>query len=362
MEFRVEKRRVLIVDDSAVIRRILTDILSADPTIEVVGAAPNGRIALQMIAQLKPDIVTLDIEMPEMDGIETLREVRRSNPQLPVIMFSSLTERGALSTIEALSAGASDYVTKPASIGSVAGARERIALELLTKIKGLTARRDKSLPHSATNPRLVQGGIKEMRGVDAVLIGVSTGGPNALAEVVPQLPSNLPVPVLITQHMPPLFTRMLAERLSEHSHLKVHEATDGMPITAGSGYLAPGDFHLELRRHGLTLEAALSKAPPENSCRPAVDVMMRSAVALFGGRLLAVIMTGMGQDGLRGCQAVKEAGGQVIVQDQASSVVWGMPGAVANAGLADAVLPLSEIASEIVWRLQCPSAALRRTQ
>jgi len=195
--------------------------------------------------------------------------------------------------------------------------------------------------------------------VDIVVIGVSTGGPNALTEMLPKLPENFPVPILIVQHMPPVFTKHLADRLNQLCNLHVHEAVDGEILEAGGAWLVPGNFHMTLRRHGTHLKAVLNQEQPENSCRPAVDVLFRSAVELFGGNVLSVVMTGMGQDGQRGCDAIRQAGGRVIVQDEATSVVWGMPGAVANAGLAHKILPLSKIADEIqflhkVARLQEP--------
>ncbi len=361
--------RVLIVDDAVVIRRLLGDVLSGDPAIEVVGAAPSGRIALAKIPQINPDLITLDIEMPEMSGLETLAEIRKAYPMLPVIMFSTLTERGAAATLEALSLGASDYVTKPANVGSVAAAMQAVRDQLIPKIKafcGAAVGMPRPTPRVASNPvasRLAMA-TASGRQLEALVIGVSTGGPNALSVLLPALPGDLPVPVLIVQHMPPVFTRLLAERLQAKSALTVREGTAGARLEPGTAWIAPGDFHMIVERDLRGPRIGLNQGPPENSCRPAVDVLFRSAVAMWGGATLAVMMTGMGQDGLRGCQDVRAAGGQIVVQDQASSVVWGMPGAVAEAGLAEKILPLPDLAPEIVRRLRGarPARAATTTQ
>lgn len=339
------KIRVLVVDDAVVVRRVISDVLAADPEIEVVGFASNGRLALQKIPQVNPDLLTLDVEMPEMDGLATLEAVRKSYPRLPVIMYSTLTESGAATTLKALALGASDYVTKPANVGSIGEARERIRSELIGRIKALCRR-----PPAVSVPRPPFRASGETR-IDLLAIGCSTGGPNALTEIFRALGPEVSVPILVTQHMPPLFTRYLAQRLGDVSGIPVMEAVAGTPLTSGHVYVAPGDFHLTVVRKPNGIMLALDQGPPENSCRPAVDPMLRSVAAIFGSRTLAVILTGMGQDGLRGVTAVREAGGSVLVQDQASSVVWGMPGAVAQAGLADQVLPLSEMPAEITRRL-----------
>jgi two-component system chemotaxis response regulator CheB len=355
--------RVLIVDDAVVIRRLLGDVLNGDPAIEVVGAAPSGRIALAKIPQVNPDLVTLDIEMPEMSGLETLAALRTAYPMLPVIMFSTLTERGAATTLEALSLGASDYVTKPANVGSVAAAMQAVREQLIPKIKafcGSTVGLPRQTGASGASPlasRLAHAPAPSTgRHVEALVIGVSTGGPNALSVLVPALPGDLPVPVLIVQHMPPVFTRLLAERLQSKSALTVREGTAGARIEPGTAWIAPGDFHMTVKRDAGGARLELDQGPPENSCRPAVDVLFRSAAAVWGGGTLAVVMTGMGQDGLRGCGDVRAVNGQIVVQDQPSSVVWGMPGAVADAGLAERVLPLADLAPEIVRRVRAGRA------
>jgi two-component system chemotaxis response regulator CheB len=354
------RTRVLVVDDAVVVRKIVTDALAEDPDIEVVGTAPNGRIALAKIPQVNPDVVTLDVEMPEMDGLETLTELRKLYPRLPVIMFSTLTERGAATTMEALLRGANDYVTKPANVGSVAEAQQRIKTDLLPRVHALagkvrpSARQAPGLAPrpAASGPRATTSRSSTPVRIDAVVIGVSTGGPNALAELLPQLPADLPVPVLVVQHMPPMFTRLLADRLDNSCRLHVAEAGDHQPVTAGSILIAPGDRHLTIQRVGTMVRTVLNDGPLENSCRPAVDVLFRTAAAVYGPHILGVILTGMGHDGRNGSEHIHVAGGRVLAQDEASSVVWGMPGAVAAAGLADEVLPLSQIADAIRRRAQ----------
>lgn len=342
------KTRVLVVDDSVVIRRVVTDVLSADPEIEVVGTAANGQIAIAKMTQVNPDLVILDVEMPEMDGLITLAAIRKSHPKLPVIMFSALTERGASATLEALSLGATDYFTKPSGPGGIEESRRVIREELVAAIKEICAPKS-ATPVAAARPVAVQAAAQVGR-VDALVIGVSTGGPSALSEIFAALPGDLPVPIFIVQHMPPMFTRLLAERLTANSKVSVEEATSGAPVRPGRALIAPGNFHMTVSRDGTQVRAVLNQAPPENSCRPAADPLFRSAAKLYGPGVLAVVLTGMGQDGLRGSEAVREAGGQVIAQDEATSVVWGMPGFVVRAGLANKVLPLSLIANEIVRR------------
>jgi two-component system chemotaxis response regulator CheB len=353
--------RVLVVDDSVVVRKIVTDSISADPEIEVVGVAANGKIALAKIPQLKPDILTLDIEMPEMDGLETLVEVRKIYPTLPIIMFSTLTERGGAKTLEALSLGATDYVTKPANVGSVSIAMQRVRDELVPKIKTFCSELAGLKTPAESKPKPVPKAKEVVKKtfkpkvapstntrIDIVAIGVSTGGPNALADLFPVFPEDFPVPIVIVQHMPPFFTKLLAERLASKSKLDVQEGTPGQVLSPGKAWIAPGDFHMVLKRNGTNVDIQNNQAPQENSCRPAVDVLFRSVADLFGQRVLSVILTGMGQDGLIGCEYIKDAGGRVIVQDETTSVVWGMPGFVAKAGLAEKVLPLNQIGQEII--------------
>ncbi|MGC4082690.1 MAG: chemotaxis response regulator protein-glutamate methylesterase [Vicinamibacterales bacterium] len=347
--------RVLVVDDAVVVRRVVSEALSSEPDIQVVATAANGRIALQRIPQCAPDIVTLDVEMPEMDGLETLRHLRAAYPALPVIMFSTLTERGATTTLDALALGASDYITKPSQTGSLDRSLQRLRDELVPRIRALAGRAAATPAVSAApasrpaSARLLThpSARAHHTPVGIVAIGVSTGGPNALDDLLPRLRPDLPVPVVLVQHMPPMFTRLLAERLDAQCALHVRESSGGEPLVPGQVYIAPGGSHLIVARQGVDVVTALTQSSPENSCRPAVDVLFRSVAAVYGADALAVVLTGMGQDGLRGCEDIREHGGRVLAQDEASSVVWGMPGFVAKAGLAEKVLPLDALASEI---------------
>lgn len=349
----MRKVRVLVVDDSTVIRRLLTDALNADPAVEVAATAPNGRIALAKIPQINPDVITLDMEMPEMDGITTLVELRKLYPKLPVIMFSTLTQRGAEATLDALSKGANDYVTKPANVGSVTAALQNVRHDLVPKIKAFcpwTATVKPAVPRQTAQPGIAARRVSETRNgrIDCVAIGVSTGGPNALQTVLTRLPQDLPVPIVIVQHMPPIFTKHLADRLHQLSPLDVFEGMRGDTLKAGGVWIAPGDHHMIVRREGTTVRIDTHQQPPENSCRPAVDVLFRSVAEVFGPNALSVVLTGMGQDGARGCEVIRDAGGRVLAQDEKSSVVWGMPGAVINAGLADKIVSLDQVATEII--------------
>ncbi|MFL6145726.1 MAG: chemotaxis response regulator protein-glutamate methylesterase [Labedaea sp.] len=335
---------VLVVDDSTVIRRLVTDVLSADPGIRVVGTAANGKIALEKIEALNPDLITLDVEMPVLDGVSTVRELRKTRPRLPVIMFSTLTSVGADATLAALAAGASDYCTKPANVGSFAESLASVRDQLLPRIHALCARR---LPRVPVQRPVAKRPTARTEQIKAVVIASSTGGPEALRTVLNGLPGNLGVPVLVVQHMPPVFTDMLAKRIDGTSQLRVAEAQDAEPVQPGRVYIAPGDRHLELVRFAGQVRTKLHDGPKENHCRPAADVLFRSAVEMYGGAVLGVVLTGMGQDGKRGCEKLVSAGGRVIVQDEDTSVVWGMPGVVAEAGLAEAVLPIGDVAKNI---------------
>jgi len=350
--------RVLVVDDAVVVRRLFTSTLAEDPALDVIGTAANGKIALAKIAATPPDVVTLDVEMPEMDGLETLKAIRKAHPAVRVVMVSSLTERGAAVTIDALSFGASDYVAKPS--GSGVDDTLRVLREvLIPKIKALGARAvatpapAAARSQAATAPRAEAPGVR----IELVAIGVSTGGPNALAALLPTFPADLAAPVLIVQHMPALFTRLLAERLAGRCKLPVAEAVAGAPVEPGKVWIAPGDFHLSVDRGGGQPRLRTSQEPPENFCRPAVDVLFRSVADVYGRRALGVVLTGMGQDGLRGCRRLREVGAPIVVQDEATSVVWGMPGYVAGEGLADRVLPLEQVGEEIVRRVQASPGA-----
>jgi two-component system chemotaxis response regulator CheB len=363
--------RVLVVDDSVVIRRLVSDVIESDPQLHVVGSAANGRIALQRIEQLVPDVVTLDIEMPEMDGLATLRELRNRRVRTPVIMFSTLTERHAAATLEALALGAADYVTKPTNAGSTSRALEQVRDDLIPRIKAFVRRAPNVVSAPAAGqlttrqtdrPAVDRRPPRPARPVDLVAIGASTGGPNALELVFRALPPSIGIPVVVVQHMPPVFTKILADRLSTKSDWQVHEAADGMRLEPGHAYVAPGDHHLTVSRAPLSAgRAVVTVGPPENSCRPSVDVLFRSVAASHGAGVLAVVMTGMGQDGLRGAELLVQAGATVLVQDEATSVVWGMPGYVARAGLAAELLPLDRLAGAIERRVRRSPVAARPT-
>lgn len=351
----MSKIRVLVVDDSVVTRKIVSDALAADPLIEVVGVAANGRIALLKVPQVNPDAVVMDVEMPGLDGLAALAELRKTHPKLPVVMFSALTDRGAAATLEALARGANDYVTKPANVGSLDAAVRHIHDQLVPRIKLFCRGRESTvglLPSlGAVGLTAPLGKSRLPRRVDVLAVGCSTGGPVALAELFAALPLDLPVPVVVTQHMPPTFTRLLAEGLTAKTGFPVYEAADGDVLEPGVVFVAPGDFHLTVARGPADVAIRLHQHPPENGCRPAVDVMFRSVAQAYGGGTLGVVLTGMGRDGLRGAERVVAAGGTVLAQDEETSVVWGMPGFVANAGLAREVLPLAELPEAVVRHL-----------
>ena len=371
---------VLVVDDSVVVRRLIVDALGGAPDITVAGTAANGLLAQAKIDQLKPDVVTMDIEMPQMDGITAVKQLRKRHPHLPVIMFSTLSDAGASATLEALAAGATDYVTKPSNIGSIAESIAAVRDQLVPKIRDLAeqpraaARTVGPVRPASPAHRPPPGGVPthvaaaparpsvpprpgRAGRVDVLAIGASTGGPDALARVLTALPTDLAVPIVVTQHMPPVFTRMFAERLNRSTPLRVVEAADGMELAPGTVYIAPGDRHLVLHRRGIVAVTQLSGAPPENSCRPAVDVMFRSVAAFYGPAVYAAVLTGMGQDGRSGAKVLRDAGADVLAQDEATSVVWGMPGAVVAAGLATEVLPLDKIAPALVSRVKVGRSA-----
>jgi two-component system chemotaxis response regulator CheB len=356
----VRLARVLVVDDSVVVRRLIGRAIESDPSMELAGVAANGRLALARLAAVRPDIVVLDLEMPVMDGFETLTAIRRTHPDLPVIVFSHLTARGAQATFDAMALGATAFALKP-STGAMTmldvtgqGDGGGFAVELLTLIRALTPPPAGTVA-SAGDPPSRRSALGPPRSsaarVDVVAVGVSTGGPKALDVLLRLLPVSFASPVLIVQHMPKLFTRLLAERLDSRSALTVVEADDGMVVQRGSVFVAPGGCHLGVRRAGAEVLTVLSDGPPENGCRPAVDVMFRSTVEVFGGRVLAVVLTGMGRDGLRGSEQVRAAGGAVIAQSPATTVVASMPTAVIEAGLADAVVALDGMADELQRRV-----------
>ncbi len=355
--------KVLVVDDSAVIRGLISRWLEQDPEIKVVSSAGNGLMAIRQLQRTPADVVVLDIEMPEMDGITALPKLLEVDPKLKVVMASTLTRRNAEISLRALEAGASDYVPKPSSTRELQQA-DVFRRELVEKVKALGAARRLQVnsgasaplraPSSAAAP--VAPARQGLYGNQAIAlrkfptlppkvlaIGSSTGGPQALFEVFGALRGKLKLPVFVTQHMPATFTAILSEHIAKILGADCHEAVDGEAVEAGKVYVAPGNWHMTVAERGGRQVIALNQNPPENFCRPSVDPMLRSLVSVYGGRVLTVILTGMGHDGLEGSRAVTEAGGCVIAQDEASSVVWGMPGAVASGGLCSAVLPLKEV-------------------
>lgn len=373
--------RVMLVDDSAVIRGLFARTLETDPEIEIVASVSDGQMALTTLEKNlgRIEVVVLDIEMPRMDGLTALPKLIALDRDVAVVMASTLTERNADISLRALALGAKDYIPKPSSTRELTGA-EAFKRELTAMVKAFgSSRRVKrgerqpsrrafsaerraagpgptgfaagsaSAPVAASAMQAVPAAPVALRPVGreapmVVAIGSSTGGPQALFRLLGDLPKTLRLPILLTQHMPPTFTTILAEHIKRSTGWDCAEATDGMPVTAGRVHLARGDHHMRVEGGPATAVLRLDQGPPENFCRPAVDPMLRSIIQVWGGRALAVILTGMGHDGQKGCAALVEAGGTVVAQDEASSVVWGMPGAVARAGLCSAVLPLGEIA------------------
>jgi two-component system, chemotaxis family, protein-glutamate methylesterase/glutaminase len=363
--------RVMICDDSATIRGAISRMLESDPAIRVVAKTSNGRMAIEELKRTKVDVLVLDIEMPVLDGMAALPLLLQSDPGLKIVMASTLTTRGADIAMRALRMGAADYVPKPSTIGATSD--ERFRLELISKVKGLARLRN----HAALPPRPAPSCMTRPAPVlppKLLAIGSSTGGPQALFTLIQALGRSVNVPVVLTQHMPATFTPILAEHITRLGGLPCAEAKDGEALLPGQIYLAPGDKHLIIERDGASVgghhgtqsnghrapmggaiaRARLSTDPPENFCRPAVDPMLRSAAGACDGRVLVTMLTGMGHDGLAGTRCVVEAGGAAIAQDEATSVVWGMPGAIAQAGLCHAILPLPRIAQKLLDMLRVP--------
>jgi two-component system chemotaxis response regulator CheB len=357
--------RVMVCDDSATIRGAIARMLEADPGIQVVAKVGNGQLAIEELKRTKVDVLVLDIEMPVLDGMAALPLLLQADPGLRIIMASTLTTRGADIAMRALRMGAADYVPKPSSIGSESD--DRFRLEIISKVKGLAR-----LRHRATSPARPAAPIVTRQApalpAKMLAIGSSTGGPQALFTLIQALGRSVNVPIIVTQHMPATFTPILAEHITRLGGLPCAEAKDGETLLAGRIYLAPGDKHLIVERGGAPggvqaggnrgvtaggmTRARLSNDPPENFCRPAVDPMLRSAASVCDGRVLVAMLTGMGHDGLAGTRRVVEAGGAAVAQDEATSVVWGMPGAVAQAGLCHAVLPLVRMAPKLLDMLR----------
>lgn len=335
--------RTLIIDDSAVMRALLRSTLAGVPSVDLAGMASDGLAGLEAIERLRPDLVLLDIEMPRMDGLEVLREMRTRNLSGKVIICSTLTRRGAGITLEALARGAADYVAKPtAQLGAREGI-EALRRELLPKISALFSihpGRIQTAPQRASVCAAQPPGI--------LVIGVSTGGPAALEKFLPVFPADFPLPIMIVQHMPPLFTTLLAERLDSLCAITVREARTAEIPKPGVAYLARGDGHMQLVGSPGCCSMRLTQSLADELCRPSVDILFRSAASVFGNLILAIILTGMGSDGLEGCRAIHAAGGRILAQDRKSSAVWGMPGVVAEAGLADQILSLESLAAEAI--------------
>lgn len=342
-----EAVRVMVCDDSAVIRGAVARMLDADPGVKVVARVSNGQLAIDELKRTPVDVLVLDIEMPVMDGMTALPLLLRADPGLKVIMASTLTTRGADVALRALRLGAADYVPKPSAVTG----DETFRRELVEKVKGLgrMRRRVAQPARDMVGLRLRPAAIVPPR---LLAVGSSTGGPQALFTLVQGLGRTLNVPVVLTQHMPATFTPILAEHISKLGGMPCAEAKDGEALTAGRIYLAPGDRHLLINAARAGFQARLTSDPPENFCRPSVDPMLRSAAAVSEGRVLVAMLTGMGQDGLAGTRRVVDAGGSAVAQDEATSVVWGMPGAVAQAGLCHAVLPLPRIAPKLLEMLR----------
>ena len=357
------KIKILICDDSAILRRLTKQALAAYKDIEVIGEASNGQNALDFIAVTRPDVVLLDVEMPVMDGVDALRHIRKRFGNLPVIMFSSITTgRSSEATIDALQAGANDFVAKPSSVGSLQNALQGIGKDLREKIIAITRRnvvKKGVLPSTKRNPKTADKFISAKdANVQIVGIGSSTGGPAALAKVVSRLRPNILVPIIITQHMPGAFIGPLAAKLSTVGSYEVRPATNGEPLQPGRILMAPGDFHLCLKREQNKVVTVLNDGPPVNSCRPAVDPMFESMAKCYGPYCLGVVLTGMGKDGKDGAEVIKKQGGVMFAQDEDTCVVYGMPREVVEAGYADRVLPIDQIGAEISQFTSSPSAKL----
>lgn len=360
--------RVLIVDDSAVIRGLVSKSLEQETDIVVAGTAMNGERALCWMSSNPVDVVILDVEMPVMDGLTALQNIQKDYPGVPVIMASGLTSTGAETTVKALSLGAVGCVAKPQTKSAAESIRV-LSRELVMMIKAVGSKKTTSPSQSSgatqnrsnhqsqssrpdsQNKNLFNKGLKFYKQPEVLVIGTSTGGPKALAELLPQIPVDFPIPILIVQHMPPGFTEMLASHIQTDTGRTTVEAKHNEPLESHKTYVAPGGSHLLIGEQNGQKVTLINQAPPEHFCRPSVNPLFRSAAEHFGNTTLAVMLTGMGEDGIEGTHEIARAGGTIIAQDEASSVVWGMPAAVAGAGLADKILPLSQIAAEI--KSQC---------
>ena len=338
--------KVVVVDDSALYRQMLLTVLGRIAGVEVVGTAADGDAAVELIARIRPDVVTLDVQMPGRDGIEVLRALKQRGLSPRSIMVSSLTAQGAPTTVAALMEGAFDFVLKPAG-SDLHVSRETIQRELTEKLAAVRESMGAPVVAAATPPTARPFRPSAAARFDAIVIGTSTGGPQALRAVIPLLPADLPVPVFVVQHIPAQFTGSLAERLDGMSPLRVVEAADGMLVGPGMVLVAPGGRHLGVAQRGERVACVLDDGPRRRGCRPSVDHLLESAARLYDGRVLAAILTGMGCDGLDGCRELKRRGGAVLAQSAAGCVVYGMPKAVSDAGLVDEVVPLEQMATRL---------------
>lgn len=340
--------RVLVVDDSAFFRRLIGEVIAKDPGLRVAGVARDGRDAVEKTKSLRPDIVTLDVNMPELNGLEALRQIMKEVPT-PVVMLSSLTSEGAEETLQALSEGAVDFLCKPA-LSQIDGRwQEEVVAKVKVAAKANLGRHGRQVFTGGAAPVSAVVRRNRLTGARILAIGTSTGGPKALQEVIPKLPADLPVAVLVVQHMPAGFTRTLAQRLNSASPLNVKEGEHGEPIRPGNVYVAPGDYHMRVGARG---EIELGQDPPIASLRPSVDAMFESVAQVYGSGVVAAVLTGMGNDGTRGAGLIKRAGGFVVAEDQSTCVVYGMPRAVVEEGYADRVVPLQYVAEELTRSVQ----------
>ncbi len=354
----MEKIKVLMVDDSAVVRLILRKLLESSNEIVVIGHAKNGKEALELIPNLNPDVVTLDIEMPVMDGITTLKEIRKLSKPVPVIMVSSLTKDGAEITLEALNEGAVDFVTKPSK--TISSELEKIKFDLIEKIKAAATtkhvkiKRIPSVKHIEVEKKelpKITSKISEQTKFKAVLIGISTGGPPALQVILPKFPKNFPIPIVVAQHMPPGFTKPMAERLNKLCPLEVDEAKDGDILKKGKIYIGKAGCHIKIKKRGAIYYLNITEEPKDALYHPQVDIMFETAAETIGSDVIAVIMTGMGSDGTEGLKKLKAKNAFVIGQDKETSVIYGMPRSAFEAGVVDVVVPLEKIPEKIIQKL-----------
>ena len=347
--------RVLIADKSSIMRRMLTQTLNLESNLEVTDAAKDGAEVMELFRTRKPDAVLLDVDLPKVSGAAVLKAIRELDSSIPVLMFGAFSPADDTARRAAMEAGATDCVAKPPLTGHADAVMVYLRKEVVSRILTSVAHRRLNSAETEARPStsaLAAPQQTSQRRGPVIVFGAATGGPDALAEVISQLPADIGVPILIVQHMPPLFTQMLAERLDKISPLTVREGFDGAVVVPGDVWIAPGDFHMSVARRGTEVILVTDQKPAENSRRPAIDVLFRSVAEVYGGNTLAIVLTGMGDDGTAGCRCLKECGAEILVQDEESSVVWGQPCSVESAGLADAVLSLKDIAPAIMIRLR----------